>query len=411
MKVVNAARLIDCTDGSVRQNMAVVVENGRISRVSSQHELAFPEGARPEVHDFGDATLLPGLIDCHTHTNMPGDGSSVEDVHEDDDDIRLIQAVKSARLAIESGVTTMRENGGWNRSTFSLKEGIRRGLVPGPRIVNCGRPITMTGGHCWMMGSQADGVDGVRKEVRKLVAEGADYIKVMTNGGSTRNTVPTQPSYSLEELTAIVDEAHLRGRLVGAHANVVHAISNCLDAGADMIIHCTFLHPDGSISLDPALADRIAKAGVWVNPTLFVNTLQVSQLEEKQEREGLSPQQEALLEASRYRLVRRLGVHGPLIEAGARYIGGSDCGWGTYPFGQYHKELRAMTTVGLSDKEALLAGTRDAAEAVGLGDRIGTLEPGKEADLLVVEGDPSQNIDDLARVVAVYQAGERLIGS
>ena len=189
--VVKAARLIDCTDGSTRENMAVVVENGRIARVSPQHELAFPEGARPEVHDFGDASLLPGLIDCHTHTNMRGDGSSVDDVHEDDDDIHLIQGVKSARLAIESGVTTMRENGGWNRTTFSLKEGIRRGLVPGPRIVNCGRPITMTGGHCWMMGSQADGVDGVRKEVRRLVAEGADYIKVMSSGGSTRNSVPT----------------------------------------------------------------------------------------------------------------------------------------------------------------------------------------------------------------------------
>ena len=265
-KVIKAARLIDCTDGSVRENMAVVVENGRISRISSQYDLAFPEGAQPEVLDFGDATLLPGLIDCHTHTNMPGDGTSVDAVHEDDDGIHLIQAVKSARLAIESGVTTMRENGGWNRSTFSVKEGIRRGLVPGPRIVNCGRPITMTGGHCWMMGSQADGVEGVRKEVRKLVAEGADYIKVMTSGGSTRNTLPSQPSYSLDELKAIVDEAHLRGRPVGAHANAVQAIANCLDAGVDMIIHCTFLHPDGSIGLDRDLPDRIVRSGVCHRP-------------------------------------------------------------------------------------------------------------------------------------------------
>ena len=389
--------------------MAVVVESGHISRVSTQHELALPEGIEPEVHDYGDATLLPGLVDCHTHTNMPGDGSSVEEVH-DDGDMHVIQSVRNARLAIESGVTTMRENGGWNRTTFSLKEGIRRGLVPGPRIVNCGRPITMTGGHCWMMGSEADGVDGVRREVRRLVAEGADYIKVMTSGGSTRNTVPSQPSYSLEELTAIADEAHFRGRLVGAHSNAVRAIANCLDAGVDMLIHCTFLHPDGSIGLDPVLADRIAESGVWVNPTLWVNSLQIRQLEDKQQREGISRDEETLLEASRYRLRRRVQVHGPLIEAGARYIGGSDCGWGTYPFGQFHKELGALTTVGLSTKQALLAGTRDAAEAVGLRDIIGTLEPGKEADLLVVEGDPSQNIDDLARVVAVFQAGELVSG-
>ena len=406
--VVKAARLIDCTDGSARENMAVVMEHGRISCVSSQHVLAFPEGAQPEVHDFGDVTILPGLIDCHTHTNMRGDGSSVDDVHEDDDDIHLIQGVKSARLAIESGVTTMRENGGWHSSTFSLKEGIRRGLVPGPRIVNCGRPITMTGGHCWMMGSQADGVDGVRKEVRKLVAEGADYIKVMSSGGSTRNSVPNRASYSLEELSAIVDEAHLRGRLVGAHAHAVQAISNCLDAGVDMIIHCTFSHPDGSIGLDQALADRIAESGVWVNPTLWIIMLGIRHLEETQQREGLSQEEEALLKASRYRVDRRQDVHRPLFEAGARFIGGSDCGWGAYPFGQFHEELKALTTLGASNKQALLAGTRDAAEAVGLPDSIGTLEPGKEADLLVVEGDPSQNLDDLARVVAVFQAGERV---
>ena len=408
LKVIKAARLIDCTDGSSKENLAVVVENGRITRVSSQHELAFPEGAQPEVHDFGDATLLPGLIDCHTHTNMRGDGSSVDDVHEDDDDIHLIQAVKSARMAIESGVTTMRENGGWNKSTFSLKEGIRRGLVPGPRVVNCGRPITMTGGHCWMMGSQADGVDGVRNEVRKLVFEGADYIKVMSSGGSTRNSVPTRASYSLEELTAIVDEAHVRGRLVGAHAHPAQAISNCLDAGVDMIIHCTFSNPDGSISLDPKLADRIAQSGVWVNPTLWIIMLQIRHLEEKQRGVGLSPEEETLLDASKYRVDRRLEVHRPLFEAGGRYIGGSDCGWSAYPFGQFHEELKALTTVGLSTHQALLAGTRDAAEAVGLPSQIGTVEPGKEADLLVVEGDPSQNIDDLARVVAVFQGGERV---
>lgn len=408
LTVVKAARLIDCTDGSSRENMAVVVENGRIARVTPQHDLAFPEGARPEVHDFGDATLLPGLIDCHTHTNMRGDGSSVDDVHEDDDDIHLIQGVMSARLAIESGVTTMRENGGWNRTTFSLKEGIRRGLVPGPRIVNCGRPITMTGGHCWMMGSQADGVDGVRKEVRRLVAEGADYIKVMSSGGSTRNSVPTRASYSLEELAAIVDEAHVRGRLVGAHAHAVQAIANCLDAGVDMIIHCTFSNPDGSISLEPALADRIAESGVWVNPTLWIIMLQIRHLEQKQESEGLNQEEETLLEASKYRVSRRLEVHRPLFESGARFIGGSDCGWGAYPFGQFHEELKALTTVGLSTKQALLAGTRDAAEAVGLPGSIGTLEAGKEADLLVVEGDPSRDLDDLTRVAAVFQAGQRV---
>ena len=107
--------------------------------------------------DFPQATLMPGLIDCHTHTNMPGTGLSVDEVHEDGDDIHLMEAVKSARMALESGVTTMRDNGGWNKVVFSLMEGIRRDIVPGPRIVACGNPVTVTGGHCWMMGAEADG--------------------------------------------------------------------------------------------------------------------------------------------------------------------------------------------------------------------------------------------------------------
>jgi imidazolonepropionase-like amidohydrolase len=408
MKVIKAARLLDCTGGPARENMAVVVEGGRILRVSSQRELATPEDARPEVHDFGRATLLPGLVDCHAHTNMPGDGSSVDAVHQDDDDIHLMQGVTNARLALESGVTTMRENGGWNKAPFSLKEGIRRGIVPGPRIVNCGRPVTMTGGHCWMMGSQADGVDGVRKEVRRLVHEGADYIKVMTSGGSTRGTVPAAASYSLQELTAIVDEAHERGKLVGAHAHAVQAIINCLDSGLDMIVHCTFIHPDGSIRYDPALGDRIAKAGVFLNPTLYVTASRVSKLDEKRQQVGLSPEEQKLLDSERYRVESRLEVCRQLVRAGARFIGGSDCGFGAYPFGQFHTELKAMMEMGLSTQQVLLGGTRDAAEAVGLLGQIGTVAPGKEADLLVVEGDPSRNIDDLSRVVAVFKGGERV---
>ena len=148
--------------GVVQERMAVKVSGGGIEWVARQSELSQCGDIEGTVLDFPGATLMPGLIDCHTHTNMPGTGLSVDEVHEDGDDIHLMEAVKSARMALESGVTTMRDNGGWNKVVFSLMEGIRRDIVPGPRIVACGNPVTMTGGHCWMMGAEADGVDGVQ---------------------------------------------------------------------------------------------------------------------------------------------------------------------------------------------------------------------------------------------------------
>ena len=407
-KIIKVGRLWDGLGGSPQEAMAVVVEGGRIALVARQAELSRSEDPGVEVLDFGDATLLPGLIDCHTHTNMPGTGLSVDQVHWDGDDIHLLEGVKSARMALESGVTTMRDNGGWNNVVFSLKEGIRREIVPGPRIVASGNPVTITGGHCWMMGSEADGVDGVRGAVRRLIKDGADFIKVMTSGGTTRGSMPERAAYTLEELKAIVEEAHLRGRLVAGHAIATQSIANCLDAGVDMIIHCNFMEPDGTERFDPKIAERIADSGSWVNPTLHVRKAATLKLEEKRERGELAVEEEKALSANLERVDRRKEVCSQLISCGVRVIGGSDCGWGAYPFGQFHQELRAMMEAGMSTAQALTSGTRDAAEALGLLDRVGTIEAGKEADLLVVNGDPSRDIDDLSRVVAVFREGIRV---
>ena len=407
-KVIKPGNLVDGQGGPPQQGMAVVVEDGRIARIVREGELSFPEGASPEVLDFPGATLLPGLVDCHTHTNMPGDGTSVDGVGLENDDIHLLTGVKQARLALESGVTTMRDNGGWNGVVFSLKEGIHRGLVPGPRIVASGRPITITGGHCWMMGSQADGVDGVRQMVRQLIKEGADFIKVMTSGGSTIGTMPERPSYSLEELKALVDEAHRFNRLVGAHSNAIASIVNCLDAGVDMIIHCTFLKPDGTIYFDPAVGERLAESGAWVNPTLHVRRCRIEAIEEKRQAEGLTSEEEAVLGDEVKAYEDRLELTRHMYEAGVNVIGGSDCGWYSYPFGQFHRELDSLVLSGASPAQAVVAGTRDAASALGVLDRVGTLEAGKVADLLVVDGDPTRDIMDLARVKAVFQGGKRV---
>ena len=408
MKVIQADRLIDGCGESVRGNMAVVIAGDKIREVVPKEQLVIPEGNGWEVSEFPGATVLPGLIDCHTHTNMPGGGRTGEDVIPDGDDVRLLRSARNAGIALRSGVTTMCDNGAWNRTAFSLKEGIRRGLVEGPRLLVCGRPITTTGGHCWFMGSEADGVDGVRKATRQLIKEGADFIKVMATGGSTLTSDPYRPAYTVEELTTIADEAHRRHRIVTAHCRSIEGMSNVLEAGFDMIIHAFFAREDESRSFDPGVADRIAQQGVWVNPTLHIGRSRIWLLQPKKEAEGLSEEEEELLARAERNYNHSLEECGRLIESGVRLVAGSDCGWGFYPFGGFFHELGALAEAGLTRMQAVLAGTRNGAEALDLLGTVGTVEAGKEADLLVVEGDPSKDLGALGNVKAVFKGGQRV---
>ena len=408
MKVIHADRLIDGCGESVRDNIAVVVAGNKIKEVVPKGQLLIPEGNSWEVIEFPGATVLPGLIDCHTHTNMPGNGPTGEEVIPDGDDVRLLRSARNAGLALRSGVTTMCDNGSWNQTAFSLKECIGRGLVEGPRLLVCGRPITTTGGHCWFMGSEADGVDGVRMATRQLIKEGADFIKVMATGGSTLTSDPYRSAYTVEELRTIADEAHRRHRIATAHCRCIKGMSNVLEAGFDMIIHAFFAREDESRSFDPAVGDRIAKQGVWVNPTLHIGRARTWLLRAKKEAEGLSEEEEELLARGERNYQHSLEEYGRLIELGVRLVAGSDCGWGFYPFGQFFLEIAALSEAGLTPMQAILAGTRNGAEALDILGTVGTVEAGKEADLLVVEGDPSKDLGALGNVKAIFKGGQRV---
>ena len=406
--IIKVGKLADGVSGDVKERMAVKVSGGGVEWVARQSDLSQSGDMEGIALDFPDATLMPGLIDCHTHTNMPGTGLTVDEVHEDGDDIHLMEAVKSARMALESGVTTMRDNGGWNKVVFSLMEGIRRDIVPGPRIVACGNPVTVTGGHCWMMGAEADGEDGVRAAVRRMIKNGASFIKVMTSGGTTRGSMQERASYTLDELRIVVEEAHFKGRLVAGHAISTQSIVNCLDAGVDMIIHCNFLDLDKVSRWDQRIGERIAESGVWVNPTIHIRRAATLALEAKREEGTISEEERMELEQNEETIRQRAEVFQELVNVGARMIGGSDCGWGAYPFGQFHRELESMVEVGMPTEQAFLSGTREAAKALGLEGEVGTVEVGKEADLLLVEGDPTRDLKVLENVVAVFRAGERV---
>ena len=364
--------------------------------------------AQGQTLDFPGGTLLPGLIDCHVHTNMPGDGRTGEQVNQDSDDVRLMRSAHNVRRALESGVTTLCDCGAWNRTSFSLKEGISLGLVDGPRVRVAGRPITITGGHLWFMGGEVDGVDGVRNQVRQLIKEGADLVKVVASGGSTVISNPFRPAFTKEELSAVTEEAHKLERRVAAHCRCTVSINYALDAEVDMIFHCFMHDSDSSYRFDQATAQRLADSGTWVNPTLGMSRPRVAQLKQKRDQDGLSLEEEAVLNRMEEFARTSTDQFGRLIDMGVKLIGGSDAGWSSCKFGDFHGELSSMTAVGLSPIEAILAGTRDAAAAMGILGSVGTIEVGKEADLMLVDGNPAEDITDLSRVEAVFLAGRRV---
>ena len=266
--LLTAARLLDGSGAGRLDDAAVLIEGGTIRTIGRRSEVRPPDGAVATSHDYGDATILPGLVDGHTHLVGIGDGTRGDDLAAQGEDLLLIRATVNARAMLHSGVTTIRENGSMGRIAFSVREAIRRGIAEGPSMVVSGRAVTITGGHLHWFGGEADGPEDLRHTVRQLVKEGADFIKIMASGGSTRSSHPYLPAFTPDELRAIVDEAHRHQRLTAAHAVPNVAIEDCLDAGLDMIIHCSMTDDTGAYVYRPDLADRMADAGVWVNPTM-----------------------------------------------------------------------------------------------------------------------------------------------
>ena len=404
-QVITGARLLDGTGAPPIERGAVQLEGSQVRWVGPEADLRLPEGADVQTIRYPDATVLPGLVDVHTHMNLPGDGTLVEDTAAEPETTLLLRSVMNGRNHLESGVTTARENGAKEKTAFALKSGIESGFVPGPRMVVCGRPITITGGHCWFFGSEVDGVDGVRRAVRQLVKEGADYIKVMATGGGTQTSYSHLPAFTLAELQALADEAHCFRKPVAMHTTATQGIINALDAGADMLVHCNFYEPDGSYRYAPEVAERIARQGVWVNPTLHVARSRIWKLEEQQRAGTLTPEGAQALDRTKADYEKRQDGCRRLMELGAKVVAGSDGGWGVYPLGQFQHEISALADAGMSNADCVLASTREAAASIGMDRLVGTLQPGKAADVVIVDGNPLDDIRALSQVLAVFKGG------
>ncbi|MSS73851.1 MAG: amidohydrolase family protein [Candidatus Latescibacteria bacterium] len=410
--LILAGRLADGLGGASRADQAVLVEAGRIRAVGSREAMRRQVAPEVEVVDLGAACLAPGLIDSHTHLSLAGDGRPYTEMFAETDEMMVLTGALNLRRHLAAGITTIREHGARNRVGFTLKEGLARGYIPGPRMQVSGRPITCTGGHFHMCNEIADGEEEIRRSVRRLVHEGADYIKIMASGGGTAGTIPGRASYETAELRAAVHEARAFGRLTAAHCRARESMLRAVEAGIDLMEHAEFLDPDDQLRFDPKIAEMMAASGIWISPTLQAWTRypRIVELRTRRDAEILSPDESTELETLEARAELRLDVMRRMLDYGVRdrVVPGTDSGVASLAFGHLDYDLQLLVRAGFTPGEALVSATRLSAEAIGMGSEIGTVAPGKAADLVAFDGDPTVDVGAFSRVVAVFQAGQRV---
>ncbi|HLZ70274.1 MAG TPA: amidohydrolase family protein [Dehalococcoidia bacterium] len=390
--VITSANIFDAEAGSLRPGLDVRVEDGRIAAIGR----ALPRAAA-EVVDAAGLTLLPGLIDCHVHLAYDGrPGEPLDPV--DPVAVYAWRMANNARATLRAGFTTVRDLGAPHAINCELMRAVEQGMVVGPRIVSAGRMVTMTGGHGWPIGREADGADEVRKAVREQLKAGARAIKLMASGGvMTPGVDPRSPQLGLEELRAGVEEAHKAGVRTASHAQAAAGIRNAVFAGIDSIEHGIYLEDD-------VIAEMKRRGTVLVATIAAPHNINLLG-----EGAGMPPH---VLEKSRMVAEAHLDSFRRARRAGLLLASGTDAGTPGNYHGQNAQELRLMVEHGLSAPEAIAAATVTAAALLGLGERTGRLAPGFAADLLLLAGDPLQEIGLLERPEAirgVWLEGKRAV--
>ena len=401
--LVLADRLVDGTGRPPLERGFVGVEGARIVAVGSvsESESRLPAAARRL--EFPGCTIVPGLVDSHVHLTFSAGPVPLNQLQADSDTRLALRGVANARAALQSGVTTVRDLGSRGRITLDLRDAIAAVVVPGPRILACGRPITTPKGHCHFLGGVAQGVDAVSRLTAELVAEGVDVIKVMGTGGNmTEGSDPLRAQFSVDELREIVSIAGAAGRRVTVHARGVDGMRRAVDAGVDGIEHARMEVAPGQWGFDEGLARAMADRGITAAPTLAAS-FRASQAKAAGLKVGLRDGMVPI--PVRQENARRLR------ERGVRVVVGTDAGAALANFDEaVHLELELLVGAGWTPLEAIEAGSQGAAKAIGVDQEVGTLEPGKLADLIVVRGDPTRDISDIRHVEHVLQRG-RVVAS
>ena len=404
--VIKAGQLIDGKSKNVKKDISIVINDNQIVDVKPSGELDMPEDLNYKLLDYSDKTLLPGLIDSHVHLTGIGDGRAGDDLATLPDEILSINMANNARVHLQSGVTTIRDCGAKNNTAFHLRKAAEMGIVESPRLVLSGRPLAIIGGHLGYFGEEITGEDQCRASVRYLIKQGADFIKVTATGGSTRTSFPLRPSFSQHELNVIAEEAHKFGKHVAAHCHSSEAMKRALNAGVDTIIHGVFKDVDGTNNYREDVADLMLEKGAFVNPTLGPGLMRAIILENKKENGDFNEQDQEDLDLVYKENEHRLECFNKLISLGVPMSAGSDSAWGGYKMGNYFLDIEGHVKGGQSPIEAIMSATDIAAQSCWIDDNLGSIETGKLADILVVEEDPSKQIENLRTVVDVIKDGQ-----
>jgi imidazolonepropionase-like amidohydrolase len=385
-----ARRMFTGRSSELLEDRVLEIEGGRIAGIRPRDSL--PPGA--DVVDFGDVTLLPGLIDVHQHLAFDASTDPVAQLAADDDATLLLRMRLAALRALAVGITTIRDLGDRSYLSLTLRDWFLDGNEVGPRIVTSGPPITTRGGHCWFLGGEGDGVEGVRQAVRERVGRGVDVIKLMASGGNMTPTVgPHESQFGRAELAVALEEAHAAGLPLAVHAHGGQAIADALAVGVDSIEHCTFFSADG-VDADPEVLQQLAASSCVISMTAAVVP-------------GAAP----IYPAMRERLAAIVDNHATLYRAGARIVCSSDAGVGpNKPHTALpHGVATFLPSIGMTNAEAITNVTAFAAQICGLAERTGTLEVGKDADILAVAGNPLEDLAAIHNVAAVFAGGQQAV--
>jgi imidazolonepropionase-like amidohydrolase len=394
--VIHAGHMLDVKTGKMLDNVTVLIDGDKITSVSGGSGSQSDSQAGAHVINLPNATLLPGLIDAHTHLTFdPNFGYQELGVSIPKE--ALIGA-KNARNTLEAGFTTVRNVGASGYTDIALRDAINEGMVPGPRIMASGPALSITGGHCdqnllpyeWHAKSDgaADGVEGVQHKVREIIKYGADVIKVCATGGVlSKGDDPRASQYTLEEMKAIVADAHRLGRKVAAHAHGAQGIAWASEAGVDSIEHGSYI--------DDAGIAMMKKNGTYLVPTLYL----ADWMRENATRIGLpamyATKMKEVTAVSRQNIKKA-------FNAGVKIAFGTDAA--VYPHGLNAHEFAVYVQIGMTPLQAIQTATVNAADLLGWS-KIGSIENGSFADIIAVNGDPLKDVTLLQDPVMVMKGG------
>ena len=394
--VIHAGRLLEVKSGRWLSDQNIYIEGDKIVRVETGAAKAAPEWT---LIDLGNAAVLPGLIDCHVHLTLKPSSFGYE-LLGISEARQTLNGAANARKTLLAGFTTVRNVGAWGFTDVALRDAINEGDIPGPRMLVSGMPLSITGGHFdnnllpWeyhaSFFSVADGVEGVQHKVREDIKYGADLIKFMASGGVlSKGDDPQASQYSREEMEMIVREAHRLGRKVATHAHGAQSILWATEAGVDSIEHGSFINDEDIASMKAH--------GTYLVPTMYIGDFLLDNIQALHLPEFLAVKARQVLPAAKKNVSHAL-------QSGVKVAFGTDAG--VYQHGLNAREFNSMVQAGLSPLAAVQAATVNSADLLGWSDKVGSVEPGKWADLVAVDGDPLHDVRVLENIKFVMKGGQ-----